>query len=83
MEINNNKCFFCGGRAVDLIHIIRQGDSIKLRDDEENCLVGCRECHKEFDDGDFTTLKNIEKVLEKMKELDEKYYQRFIGRAKS
>ena len=83
MKLNNRKCFFCGGRAVDLVHIIRQGAKAGLRDKEDNCIVGCRDCHKVFDDGDYTTLKNIDKVLERMKELDEMYYLRFIGRAKS
>ena len=78
MKLNNRRCFFCGGRAVDLVHIIRQGDTASLRDDEENCLVSCRYCHDIFDNGDFVTLKNIEKVLERMKKLDEKYYHRFI-----
>ena len=80
MEINNGKCFFCGGQAVDLVHIIRQGANGALRDQEENCLIGCRRCHDVFDNGNFRILKNIDKVLEKMKKLDEKYYNRFVNR---
>ena len=80
MKLNNRKCFFCGGRAVDLVHIIRQGAKAGLRDKEDNCILGCRSCHDTFDDGDYTTLKNIYKILERMKKLDEQYYNRFINR---
>ena len=80
MKESNGRCFFCGGKAVDLVHILRQGTEALLRDKIENCLVGCRDCHDTFDDGDFMTLKNIEKVLERMKKLDEMYYNRFINR---
>ena len=83
MALNKSRCFFCGGRAVDLVHIIRQGDTASLRDEEANCVIACRRCHDIFDNKNYTTLKNIDWALGIMEALDEKYYNRFVNRAKS
>ena len=69
---------------VDLVHIIRQSDSIPLQDDPRNLILGCRKCHKVFDDGsieEVMKLKGITPILERMKELDELYYNRYAFRS--
>jgi hypothetical protein len=73
-------CIFCGMDACDPVHIIRQSDSIALQDDPANIVPGCRECHNTFDNGDVTTLKNLDKVLLLMSLLDYQYYLRFCDK---
>lgn len=73
---------YAGG--VDLVHIIRQSYSIPLQDDPRNLILGCRKCHKVFDDGgidEVMKLKGIAPILERMKELDELYYNRYAFRS--
>ena len=77
---NGKVCFFCEEKANDLVHIIRQSADLELRDAEDNCILACVECHDIFDNKDFRKLNNIDKVLKKMKKLDENYYNRFISR---
>ena len=70
--------------SVDLVHIIRQSYSLALQDDPRNLILGCRKCHTVFDDGrieDVMKLKGITPILERMKELDEHYYNRYVFRS--
>ena len=44
-------------------------------------ILGCRECHDMFDNGDARKLEKFptfELVLNRMKKLDELYYNRFV-----
>ena len=69
--------------GVQLVHIIRQSYSLDLQDDKRNCVLGCQEHHEIFDDGgidEVMKLKGIAPILERMKELDELYYNRYRWR---
>lgn len=69
--------------SPQLVHIIRQSYSIPLQDNPYNCILGCMDCHKVFDDGtieDVLSLRGIVNILDMMKKLDERYYNRFICR---
>jgi len=85
IALNGKRCFFCDRlfEHITLAHIIRQNADTKMRDEEENCILSCINCHDVFDNKDFRKLKNVEKVLERMKKLDEKYYHRFITKNKN
>ena len=44
-------------------------------------ILGCRECHDMFDNGDARKLEKLptfEPVLNRMKKLDMYYYNRFV-----
>lgn len=66
----------------DLIHIIRRSYSQELYDNPRNMLFGHRECHSLFDDHvtEASRLPGFWNVLKTMKELDERYYLRYISR---
>ena len=76
-------CLFCRRKVgnVDLVHIIRRSYSERLKTDKKNMILGCRECHDVFDNGDARKLEKFptfELVLNRMKKLDELYYNRFV-----
>ena len=76
-------CLFCRRKVgnVDLVHIIRRSYSERLKTDKKNMILGCRECHDMFDNGDARKLEKFptfEFVLNRMKKLDELYYNRFV-----
>ena len=76
------RCIFCRNtfNDVDLVHIIRRSYSEALKADERNMVLGCRTCHAIFDDGDASGLlkyPTFEPILNRMKSLDEPYYNRF------
>ena len=76
-------CLFCRRKVsnVDLVHIIRQSYSEALKTDEKNVILGCRECHDTFDNGDARVLEKyptFELVLNRMKKLDIYYYNRYV-----
>lgn len=76
-------CLFCRRKvsSVDLVHIIRRSYSERLKTDEKNVILGCRECHDTFDNGDARELEKFptfEPVLNRMKKLDMYYYNRFV-----
>lgn len=76
-------CFFCQRKPFrDPVHIVRRSYSDDLYTNIENLIPGCGDCHTIFDDkpGLVHTLGNIDVVLERMKKLDESYYNRFIQR---
>ena len=78
-------CFFCEQTfsGVDLVHIIRQSYSTELSIEKRNCVLGCRAHHTIFDDGydqELRELPNLELVLDKMKAIDELYYNRFMDK---
>ena len=69
---------------IQLVHIIRQSYSLELQDDKRNCVLGCHNHHTIFDDGsieEVMKLKGITPILERMKELDEHYYNRYAFRS--
>ena len=73
-------CFFCGVPFNDVVHVIRRSYSDDLYTDEQNLIPGCRTCHKSFDDGPgekVRQLKNLDKVLKIMDELDHFYCNRY------
>lgn len=84
VDINDNKCAFCGEKrhSKDPAHIIRRSYSLKLQDEIANIILACRRCHDIFDSNNLMIikrLKNINFILEIMEALDEHYYYRFIN----
>lgn len=78
------KCFFCGEtkKRLDLVHIIRRSYSLELYSDPRNLILGCRECHRIFDDGsseqiDTLNQDQLKEVMIRMKALDEQYFNRY------
>lgn len=77
-----NRCIFCRKHVahVDLVHIIRRSYSEALKINKRNMVLGCRTCHDMFDNGDALRLSKyttFEPLLNRMKSLDEYYYNRF------
>jgi len=78
---NDNRCFFTGKPAQDLVHILRSGREQKYSEEIAFLVLGSRWAHDIFDGGSYDeimALPNIEWVLEIMRAADEKYYYRFI-----
>lgn len=72
-------CCFCGeAPATDAAHLIRRSYSIALITNRENIVPACRECHDIFDNQKSKRhkLKNIKAIVEKIKSLDELYYNK-------
>lgn len=70
--------------SVDNVHIIRQSYSKALQDDPYNIVLGCRHCHDIFDEApieEVMKLKGITPILERMKVMDELYYNRYVFRS--
>lgn len=60
-------CELCESRiAVDIMHIIPRSKFGKKRkneqDDIKNLCAGCRECHRDFDDGRKWTTKEVQEI---------------------
>lgn len=74
-------CRFCGERpATDAAHLIRRSYSTSLITHLDNVEPACRICHDIFDNRPWEAkgLKNIDALLEKIKSMDEHYYNRLI-----
>ena len=76
-------CVFADGDCMtwlplQLTHIIRVSESWKWEMVEENCMLACQLHHHIFDNDNRKRwdLKNIDVVLQRMKELDEKDWVR-------
>lgn len=77
----NQMCRFCGERpATDAAHLIRRSYSSALITHLDNVEPACRTCHDIFDNRPWEAkrLKNIDALLEKIKSMDEHYYNRLI-----
>jgi len=77
--LNNHYASF-----VDNVHIIRQSYSEALQDNPYNIVLGCRHCHNIFDEApieEVMKLKGITPILERMKKMDELYYNRYVFRS--
>ena len=81
MLLDSRKCALCGKeRELDLCHIIRRSYSTMHYTNPNNLFLACRKCHDAFDNGTWEerNLLNIDPILNKMKELDELYYIRYV-----
>ena len=78
--INDNKCFFCGGKATDLMHIFPISLFVKYDKEEWNHILGCRSCHTIFDDGNHFTLNNSEFIIDMIQAVNIKYYYRLLNK---
>jgi len=80
-------CYCCETKQVlDGAHIIRRTANLEFYVDRRNLVGLCRRCHVLFDDGplvQFLKLPNSEKILQRMKELDELYFNRYLDLSKS
>jgi len=77
---NENRCFFTGRPATDLVHIFRKGTHPQYSEEIAYLILGCRSAHNTFDNGSYEevmSLSNIGWVLEIMQAGDELYYNRF------
>lgn len=83
MDSNTNKkCFFCGSiNNLTHCHLIRRSYSQKLIVHPLNIVHACLDCHNKFDDYPLerVLLNNYDKALERIKMLDEDYYNRMIN----
>lgn len=84
LQAEDNICFFCQQKYGEtLFHIIRKSESTKWKLMKANCVLACLECHHIIDHGTNSqrkTIKNLDKILEKMKKLDEMFYNRIINK---
>jgi len=75
-------CYLCDTKyLLEGAHIIRRTASLDLYADKNNIVGLCRRCHVVFDDGpllEFLSLKNASALLQRMKRLDELYYNRYL-----
>lgn len=78
--INQNRCFFCGDKAHDLVHIFPVSLFVEYDDKQWNHILGCRTCHTTFDDGNPFTLNNIEFIIDMIQAVNIKYYYRLLNR---
>ena len=78
--INQNRCFFCGLNAHDLVHIFPVSLFPKYDKEEWNHILGCRTCHIIFDDCNPFTLNNSEFIIDLIQAVDIKYYHRLLNR---
>jgi hypothetical protein len=81
-----DRCVFSGEWCpTDPVHIVRQGYSVALQDDERNVIPGKRTYHDMFDNGRFEELYDMfpwrcRAIVERMKSLDHHYTYRFVTR---
>jgi len=79
---DNPRCFFYPyKRAIDLDHCVPRSQNQSLIAVEENLIPICREAHYILTNGTTKQIKelpNLQKYLNKMKELDPSYWGRFI-----
>jgi len=76
------RCFFYPYKSAnDLDHIVPRSANQKLIDKESNLIPICREAHHIITHGTTKQIKelpNLQKYLNKMKELDPSYWGRFV-----
>ena len=76
------KCFFFPYKnAICFDHIIPKAHNESLIDCEKNLIPICNESHRIIDQGtndEIRELPNITRYLEKMSQLDYKYFARFL-----
>lgn len=79
-------CFFCGSpNNLTNAHIVRRSYSERLITEKDNIVHACMRCHNILDNGTVESIKqlpNLDKLMFKMKELDETYYELFRLRLK-
>ena len=83
---NGERCVFADGNCLtwlplQLMHVIRTSERKDLELEINNTFLACQHHHDIFDnDNDKRwNLNNINVVLQRMKELDEKYWFRFTN----
>jgi len=72
-------CEVCSSRAVDIHHIISRGmGGSKLRNDIENLMALCRECHDKYGDKkdylNFLKTKHFQKLSQFSVNFSEDYF---------
>ena len=86
ISIQGKNCELCGKSGeVDLFHIIGVGNK-KHSTDENNLLLSCRFCHLVWGANDWSKIQrfiNYENILERLKNLDEGKYWKFIHRVEN
>jgi 5-methylcytosine-specific restriction endonuclease McrA len=70
-------CFNCGSwRSPTVAHLVPRSRRRDLIADPANLIVLCIECHHQLDhSGNRDLLRRWPEILEKVRELDEEYYE--------
>ena len=73
----SERCRLCGGKAVDLAHLLPRSLYPEYQTKEWNVTLLCRRCHVKFDeDKEF---RQASKLGEHIRSIDEKAYNRYYG----
>lgn len=78
----NDRCYFCGMKGCDLMHILPRSIFGEYMCEEWNLIIGCRSCHELFD-GNREFRRNqpdlFERVLEMVDKKDDGMVRKYFG----
>ena len=77
LAYESERCRLCGGKAVDLAHLLPRSLYPEYQTKEWNVTLLCRRCHVKFDeDKEF---RQASKLGEHIRSIDKKAYNRYYG----